>query len=76
MSGALWTIVAGFVLAALVLGFALRWWALIAPPVVVVLAHGWEFQGEGLAYAAIAGVLAGCGIATGIALRAWRRRAV
>jgi hypothetical protein len=51
-------------------GFALRWWALLAPPILAAaLAYGWEFYGPALAYAAIAAFIATLGVALGIIIR-------
>lgn len=59
-----------------VAGFALRRWALAAPPLLAAaLAYGWEFDGTAVIYAAIAAVLAGLGVVLGIVLRSrWRGR--
>jgi hypothetical protein len=51
-------------------GFALRGWALLAPPILAAaLAYAWEFYGPALAYAAIAAFVATLGVALGILLR-------
>ena len=53
-----------------VVGFALRRWALLAPFVLAgALAYGWEFYGPALAYAAIAALVAAFGVLLGIVVR-------
>jgi hypothetical protein len=59
-----------------VVGFALRWWGLFAPPLLAAaLAYGWEFYGPALAYAAIAAFIAMLGVVLGMLARSrWSRR--
>lgn len=56
--------------AGLLVGIAVSWWGLIASVgLACFLAYAWELQGEGIAYAFIAGILVSAGVVTGIRLR-------
>jgi hypothetical protein len=54
----------------LVVGFAFRWWGLLASlGFACFLAYGWEFESEGVAYAIIAGLVASSAVVAGSLLR-------
>ena len=54
----------------LIVGFAFRWWGLIAPVgFACFLAYAWEFYSPALAYAVIAGLISACGVVAGSLLR-------
>ena len=54
----------------LLVGFAFRWWGLIAPVgFACFLAYAWEFYSPAVAYAVIAGLISLCGVVAGSLLR-------
>lgn len=54
----------------LLVGFAFRWWGLIAPVgFACFLAYAWEFYPPAVAYALIAGLVSSCGVVAGSLLR-------
>jgi hypothetical protein len=51
-------------------GFAFKWWGLIAAVVLACfLAYAWEFGSEGVAYAVIAGLVASGAVVVGSVMR-------
>ena len=70
-----WAYAVALVGIAFALGFALRWWALLLPPLAAFgLAYAWEWYGPAVAYAVIAGALLVLGAAAGSLLRSRLRR--
>ena len=54
----------------LLAGGIFRWWGLLGSVgFAFLLAYSWEFGSEGVAYAAIAGVVASLAVVAGIAVR-------
>jgi hypothetical protein len=54
----------------LLVGFAFRWWGLIASMgFACFLAYAWELSAEGVPYAVIVGVVASCAVVAGSLLR-------